>query len=132
MGATAGSKGNLIKICHIDSKRLQTDTISPVYSAVALSLDNCLLSGPGNDMRSKVIGGDELFFLVVEEFIAHPQHLLSIHLLSIHPDDLMLIDGNSHQMGRVGNADVDVKVFNKWRTLLIVAQRHRPPESTAQ
>ena len=106
--------------------------MGPVKRTVALGLDDGFLGRPGDDVRHEIIGVDELFFMVIEVFVAHAQHLLAVLRLSIKPDDLLPVNSQSDQPLRVGDADVHLLALDHRCPLLIVRKCRRVPGGETQ
>ncbi len=130
--AATGGEGNFPIIKIIKSERLQCNAIGPIQRAVALGFDNRFFGGPGDDMGSEVIGGDELLLTGIEELVADTQHLVAVGLLGIHADDVLGVNSQHYKPMSVGDTDIHIVIFDKWRPLLGIAQRHGPPKSMAQ
>ena len=108
------------------------DAIGPINGAIALGLDDGLLGRPSDNMCCQVVGGDKKFLTGIEKLVPHAQDLTAILLLGIQADDLTVIDCKSHQMGRVGDADIHVQSYYTWRALLGVGQSHGMAKGMAQ
>ena len=106
----------------MNDKWFQNNAISPVYSAVALSLDDGFLGCPCDDVGGEVIWGYKLLLVSIQELVTHAQNLATVHLFRIEANDSAVIDSQSHQSRRMCNADIRYLAFKRWCPLCVMTQ----------